>query len=131
MNSSCRHWRRWRAASPATDSVIAIERIAAVGVAGLVAGVEIAGGSERAADQRQNLLKLLPGNVKQAGIGPDAVIGFDLVEVVKQQRLDRTAEAARCLAGHFRRAIGWTHRETLRQHFSRGSAGAASQFKNG
>src|ERR1700722_8928016 len=111
--------------------VIAIERIAAVGVAGLVAGVEIAGRSERAADQRQNLLKLLPGNVKQAGIGPNAVIGFDLVEVMEQQRPDGPAETARCLAGHFRRSIRRTGIKTFCQHFGRSSTRAASQFENG
>ena len=52
------------------------------------------------------LRKLDPGNVQQTGIGPDAVIGFDLVEVMEQQRLDRAAETARSHLGHFRRSIG-------------------------
>jgi hypothetical protein len=30
--------------------------------------------------------------VQQAGVGPDAVISLDLVEVMKQQRLDGAAE---------------------------------------
>ena len=49
-------------------------------------------GFQRAPDQRENIRKLVPGHVQQAGIGPDGVIGLDLVEFVKQQRLDGAAE---------------------------------------
>ena len=30
--------------------------------------------------------------MQQAGVGPDAVIGLDLIEFMKQQRLDGAAE---------------------------------------
>ena len=42
----------------------------------------MAAGRQRPPDQRQYLRKLGSRDVKQAGIGPDAVIGLDLVEVV-------------------------------------------------
>jgi hypothetical protein len=72
--------------------VIAIKRIAAVGVAGLVAGIENAPGLQRTPDPRKNIRKPCPRHMQQTGIGPDAVIGLDLIEFMKQQRLDGAAE---------------------------------------
>src|SRR5258706_254648 len=82
--------------------IVAIERVASIGVACLVAGVEISGRSERTPDQRQNVGKLIAGNVQQAGIGPDRVVRLDCIDILKQQRLDRTTETLRGDAGQFR-----------------------------
>src|SRR5712672_864307 len=92
--------------------VVAIERIAPVFLARLEAGVEMAARLQRTPYQRQHLRQLGPRDVKQAGVGPDAVIGFDHVEVVEQQRLDRPTETARCLGCQLRRAVGGTNIKT-------------------
>ena len=55
--------------------VIAIERIAAVAIAFLVTGVEDALGLQREPDPRENIRKLRPRHVQQAGIGPNSIIG--------------------------------------------------------
>jgi hypothetical protein len=64
--------------------VISVERVAPLGVAGLVACEEVAVVFERAPDQSQNIGELVPGHVQQAGIGPDSVIGLDRIEVMEQ-----------------------------------------------
>src|SRR6185369_5948218 len=62
--------------------VISVERVAPLGVAGLVACEEIARGLQRAPDPRDNIGKFYPRHMKQAGIGPDRVIRIDRVEVM-------------------------------------------------
>src|SRR5690349_19825714 len=71
--------------------IISVERVAPLGVAGLVACEKMSAALQRAPDQSQNIGKRVPRNVQQAGIGPDGVIGLDRIEVVKQQRLDSAA----------------------------------------
>ena len=110
--------------------VIPVERIAPLGVAGLVGGEEVPAAFQRAPDRCQNIGEFVPRNMQQAGIGPDRVIALDLVEVVKQQRLDGTAEPLRCDIGHFRRPVGGPYIKPLRQHFRGVAAGAASEFED-
>ena len=110
--------------------VIAIERVAAVAIAFLVTCEEIALRLQRAPDPRENIRKLKPWHMKQAGVGPDAVIGLDLVEVMKQQRPDGTTETLGGDSGHFRRSVGCTNIKSTRQHFRRVTTGAASEFEN-
>ncbi len=74
--------------------------------------------------------QFVPRHVQQAGTGPDAVIGFALVEFMEQHRLDRTAEAARGDLGHLGRAVGRAHGKSLGQHLGRMIAGAAAEFED-
>ena len=69
--------------------------------------------------------------MKQAGVGPDPVIGLALVKVIEQQRGNRTAETERSLRGHFRRSVGGAGVKPARQHFGGRSPCAAAKFENG
>src|SRR4029077_4033322 len=69
-------------------------------------------------------------NMQQTGVGPHAIVGFDLVEVVEQQRLDRATETVRCHARHLRRSVGWVNVKPPDEHFRRSGTRSASELQD-